>query len=118
MTASVLLLTLWVLSCGSGPQGPGEVAEAMLRAAQEKEFDRMLSYMSPEVQREMNLAALQGIEIISYSVDRIQYSDDSTSADVEYTITIRELGSGDTEVEDDEFELLRAADGQWVITDM
>ncbi len=119
-TAAIMALvcTIMVLSCGAGPQGPGEVAEAMFKAAQDGNYDEMLSYLSPEVQREMNIAALRGMEIISYSIDSIEYSEDSTSAEIEYTITIRETASGDTEVEDDEFELLKTAAGEWVIVDM
>jgi hypothetical protein len=119
-TAAIMALvfTIMVLSCGGGPQGPGEIAEAMFKAAQEGNYDEMLSYLSPEVQREMNIASLRGMEIISYSIDTIEYSEDSTSAEVEYTITFREIASGDTEVEDDEFELLKTASGEWVIVDM
>ena len=109
---------LSMMSCGGGAEGPGEVVEAMFEAARAGDYDEMLGYMSPEVQREMNVAALRGIEIISYTIDTITFSEDSTMAEIEYTITVRELVSGDTEVEDDEFELLKAADGSWVIVDM
>lgn len=114
----VLPAALSMISCGGGAKGPGDVVAAMFEAARAGNYDEMLGYMSPEVQREMNVAALRGIEIVSYTIDTISYSEDSTMADIEYTLTVRELGSGDTEVEDNEFELLKDVDGNWVIVDM
>ena len=108
---------VWLVSCG-GPKGPAQVAEAMLRAAQERDYDEMLSYMSPEVQREMNMAALAGMEIVSFSIDEVEYSFDSTMVDLEYTITVKRLHDGETDVEEDEFELMKDAEGRWVIVDM
>ncbi|OPL18392.1 MAG: hypothetical protein AVO35_05995 [Candidatus Aegiribacteria sp. MLS_C] len=78
----------------------------------------MLGYTSPEVQAEVNLGALEGMEIISYSVDAVEVSGDGNRADVEFTITLRNIATGQTEVEDDEMELLRTASGEWYIVDM
>lgn len=117
---SMLLLTLipvLAASCG-GPKEPAEVVEAMFRAAQEGDHETMLGYMSPEVQAEMNLEALEGIEIISYAIDAAEISDDGNRADVEFTVTLRNITTGEIEVEDDEMELLRTASGDWYIVDM
>lgn len=114
----VAIIAMITASCGEGPQGPVEVVEAMFTAAQDGDYDTMMEYMSPEVQNEINVAALSGMEIVSWSVDEVEMSPDSTRVDVEFTITIRNISTGETEVEDDEIELMKTASGEWYIVDM
>ena len=90
----------------------------MLEAAQARDYDKMYTFMSPEMQGEINEAALAWIEIVSFTIDEIEYSADSTEVEVEYTITLKELDSGDTEVESDDMDLIRTSAGDWLIVDM
>jgi hypothetical protein len=113
-----LLFMLLPVSCGGGPAGPGEVAEAMFRAAQERDYDRMFEYLAPEARDEVNVASLQGMEIVSYSIDEVEYSDDSTSAEVEFTIVVRSIRSGETDEDREDMDLVRNEDGEWMIVDM
>lgn len=117
------LITLAVfagaVSCGKdAPAGPGEIAHSMLEAAQAGDYDKMKSYMSTEMQAEFNEAMLDGIEIVSFSIDEIKYDHDSTEVEVEYTITIKEIDSGETDTDDEDMDLELNSDGEWIITDM
>lgn len=107
------------ISCGAEiAAGPEEIAERMFEAAQAGDYDRMKSYMSSEMQMEINEAVLAGIEIISFTIDEIEYSDDSTEVELEYTLTLKELDSGDTEVVEDDMEMIRTSEREWVIVEM
>ncbi|MCK4806256.1 MAG: nuclear transport factor 2 family protein [Candidatus Aegiribacteria sp.] len=120
---SIALISLAVfagaVSCGGkAPAGPKEIAERMFEAAQARDYDKMYTFMSPEMQDEINEAVLARIEIISFTIDEIEYSDDSTEVEVEYTLTLKELGSGDTEVMEEDMDMIRTSEGEWVIVDM
>ena len=106
-------------SCGTeASAGPEEIAERMFEAAQAGDYDKMYTCMSPEMQDEINEAALAGIEIVSFTIGEIEYSDDSTEVELDYTITIRNILEGDTEVESDDMDLIRTSAGEWLIVDM
>ena len=90
----------------------------MLEAAQAGEYDRMRSYMSTEMHAQFNDAMLDEIEIVSFSIDEIDYSRDSTEAEIEYTITVREINSGETDTDDDDMDLELDSNGEWIIVDM
>lgn len=114
-----MIILTGAVSCGSStPAGPGEIAESMLGAAQAGEYDRMKSYMSAEMQAEFNEAMLDGIEIVFFSIDEINYDHDSTEVEVEYTITIKEIDSGETYTDNDDMDLELNSDGEWIILDM
>lgn len=114
-----LAVFVLVISCGEeAPAGPAEIAERMFEAVQARDYDKMYSYMSQEMQTEFNEAMLEGIEIVSFSIDEIDYSRDSTEAEVEYTITIREIDSGETDTDDDDMDMELNSNGEWIITDM
>jgi len=119
---TVEVLTIIILagavSCGSTPAGPEEVAQSMFEAAQAHQFDKMKSFLSPDMQGEINEAALAGIELVSFSIDKIDYSTDSTSVEMEYTITTKNIRSGETEVENDDMDLELNANGEWIIVDL
>ena len=120
---SIVLISLafftLILSCGAEvPAGPEEIAERMLEAAQAGEYDRMRSYMSTEMHAQFNDAMLGEIEIVSFSIDEIDYSQDSTEAEIEYTITVREIASGETDTDDDDMDLELNSNGEWIIVDM
>jgi len=119
-TAAVLMIILTgVLSCGtSAPAGPEEIAQSILEAAQSGEFDKMMSYMSVELQREFDEAMLSRIEIVSFSIDEIDYDSDSTEAEIEYTITIKEITSGELDTDDQDMELELNSDGVWIVVDI
>ncbi|MCK5117093.1 MAG: hypothetical protein KAR44_10865 [Candidatus Aegiribacteria sp.] len=116
MSLAVLALAI---SCGATvPAGPEDIAERMFEAAQARDYDKMYTCMSPEMQGEINEAALAGIEIISFTIDEIEYSDDSTEVELEYTITLKEIQSGETEVTTDDMDMIMTSEGDWIITDM
>ncbi|MEN8209004.1 MAG: hypothetical protein ABFR50_07110 [Candidatus Fermentibacteria bacterium] len=117
--ASLVILAVSI-SCGAeAPADPAEIAENMLKAAQTGEYDRMRSYMSEEMHTEFNDAMLDDIEIISYTIDEIEYNQDNTEAEVTYSITLRERGSeGDAEVMQDDMNLIMTSSGDWIITEM
>ena len=121
ISIALILFAVFTLaiSCGAeAPVDPEQIAERMFEAAQARDYDKMRSYMSTEMHAEFNDAMLDRIEIVSFSVDKIDYDIDSTEVEVEYTITFRELESGDTEVMEDDMELIRTIDGDWIITEM
>jgi hypothetical protein len=105
------------LSCGA-PAGPEETALQMFEAAQDRDYDRMMSFLSPEMQGEINEAALIGVEIISYSVGEIEYSDDSTEVELDYTVVMKHIATGESRTEDDDMDMIRTSEGNWVITHM
>ncbi len=114
-----LAVFVLILSCGAEvPPGPEIIAERMLEAAQAGEYDRMRSYMSTEMHAQFNDAMLDEIEIVSFSIDEIDYSRDSTEAEIEYTITVREIASGETDTDDDDMDLELNSNGEWIIIDM
>lgn len=115
----MLIIVTGAVSCGSStPAGPEEIAAGMLEAAQSGDYDKMKSYLSAEMQAEFNEAMLDGIEIVSFSIDEIDYDRDSTEAEVEYTITIKEIDSGETDTDDNDMDLELNSDGEWIIVDM
>lgn len=115
---SFAVFTLAV-SCGAGaPADPETIAVRMFEAAQARDYDKMYTFMSPEMQGEINEAALAGIEIVSFTIGDIEYSDDSTEVELDYTITIKEIQSGETDVETDDMDMIRTSEGDWIITDM
>jgi predicted lipid-binding transport protein (Tim44 family) len=117
--AVLMIILTGAVSCGSStPAGPGEIAQSMLEAAQAGDYDKMKSYMSAEMQSEFNEAMLDGIEIVSFSIDEIDYDHDSTEVEVEYTITIKEIDSGETDTDDQDMDLELNSDGEWIILDM
>lgn len=119
VVAALMIILTGAVSCGSStPAGPGEIARSMLEAAQARQYDRMKSYMSTEMQAEFNEAMLDGIEIVSFSIDEIDYDRDSTEVEIEYTITIKEIGSGETDTDDEDMDLELNSDGDWIIVDM
>lgn len=99
------------LSCGSGPDGPREVAECMFEAAQAGDYERMKSFMSPEMQGKINEGTLAVIEIISFSIDEVEFSEDSTEAELEFTITLKNIFTGETETEEDDLDMMRTSEG-------
>ena len=114
-----LAVSVLAISCGAeAPADPAEIAERMFEAVQARDYDRMFGYMSTELQTEFNEAMLDGIEIVSFSIDAIDYSRDSTEVEVEYTITIREIDSGKTDTDDDDMDMELNSNGEWKITDM
>ncbi len=120
---SIALISLAVLalviSCGTeAPADPAEIAERMFEAAQVRDYDKMYTFMSPETQDEINEAALAGIEIVSFTIGDIEYSDDSTEVELDYTITIKNITNGDTEVMEDDMDMIMTSEGDWIITDM
>ena len=120
---SIPLVTLVIIalsiSCGAEePSGPQDTAKRMLEAVQNRDYDKMNTFMSPEMQNEINEAALAGIEIVSFTIGEIEYSDDSTEVELDYTITIKNIRTGDTEVESDDMDLIRTSGGDWIIVDM
>ena len=116
---SIFVTVTLAVSCGStAPTGPGETAERMLEAAQAHDYDLMRSFFSPEAQSEINEAALAGIEIISFSIDEIDYSNDSIEVEIDYTITIKEIGSGETDTDDEDMDMELNSDGEWIIVDL
>ncbi|MCD4700731.1 MAG: hypothetical protein K8S24_02635 [Candidatus Aegiribacteria sp.] len=120
-TIALISLTVFALaiSCGAEvPADPAEIAEGMFEAAQARDYDKMRSYMSAEMQAEFNDALLNRIEIVSFSIDEIDYSNDSTEVEIDYTITIREIDSGETDTDDDDMDMELNSNGEWKITDM
>lgn len=115
---SMLIIIVAAASCGSTPAGPVEIAERMLEAAQARDYDLMRSYLSPEAQGEINVAALAGIEIVSFSIDEVDYSNDSTEVEIDYTITIKEIMSGETDTDDEDMDLELNSDGEWIIVNI
>jgi len=120
---SIAFISLAVLSlsisCGTeAPAGPEEIARRMFEAAQSHNYDKMYTCMSPEMQNEINEAALAGIEIVSFTIDQIEYSPDSTEAELEYSVTLKHIATGETEVESDDMDLIRTSAGDWLIVDM
>ena len=120
---SIAMISLAVfalsISCGAEvPAGPEDIAERMFEAAQARDYDKMYTFMSPEMQDEINEAALAGIEIVSFTIDEIEYSHDSTEVELEYTITMKEIQSGETDVTVDDMDMIRTSEGDWIITDM
>ncbi|RKZ09665.1 hypothetical protein DRQ25_05620 [Candidatus Fermentibacteria bacterium] len=120
---SIVLISLAVftliLSCGAEvPAGPEEIAERMFEAAQARDYDKMYTFMAPEMQDEISEAALAEIEIVSYSIGEIEYSEDSTEVELEYSITIKEIMSGETDTDDDDMDLELDSNGEWIIVDM
>ncbi len=118
--AAVLMIILTVVvSCGSSvPAGPEEVAQSMLDAAQSGDYDKMKSYMSAEMQAEFNEAMLADIEIVSFSLDEIDYDRDSTEVEIEYTITVKEISSGEMDTDDQDMDLELNSDGEWIVVDI
>ena len=57
-------------------------------------------------------------EIISFTIGEIEYSDDSTEVELDYTITIKNIIGGDTDVETDDMEMIKTSEGDWIIIDM
>ncbi len=116
MSLAVLALAI---SCGAEvPAGPEDIAERMFEAAQARDYDKMYSFMSPQMQDEINEAALVGIEIVSFTIGEIEYSDDSTEVELEYTITVKEIMSGETDVTNDDMDMIMTSGGDWIIIDM
>ncbi len=114
-----LAVFVLILSCGAEvPPGPETIAVRMFEAAQARDYDKMYTFMSPEMQDEINEAALAGIEILSFTIGNIEYSHDSTEVELDYTITIKNITNGDTEVESDDMEMIRTSGGDWIIIEM
>ena len=119
MATIFMIILAGIVSCGSStPAGPGKIAQSMLEAAQAGDYEEMKSYMSAEMQSEFNEAMLDGIEIVSFSIDEIYYDHDSTEVEIEYTITIKETDSGETDTDDEDMDLELNSDGEWIIVDM
>jgi len=115
---AVLPLVL-LLACGvEEAKGPGNVAAAMFEALQEGDIQEMQSYLSPEMQREMDPEMLENLEVISFSLGEPEYNPDSTEAEIDYTVTLKELVSGDVETEEDDMDLILDSSGAWVIVDI
>ena len=115
---SLAVFTL-TISCGAEePSGPQDIAERMFEAVQARDYDKMYTFMSPEMQNEINEAALAGIEIVSFTIDEIEYSGDSTEVELEYTITVKEIQSGETDVTTDDMDMIMTNEGDWIIIDM
>jgi hypothetical protein len=117
--ALLMIVLTGAVSCGSSkPAGPGEIAQSMLEAAQAGQYDKMKSFMSAEMRADFNEAMLDGIEIVSFSIDEIDYDHDSTEVEIEYTITIKEIDSGETDTDDEDMDLELNSNGEWIIVDM
>ncbi len=121
ISISIISLAVFALaiSCGAEvPAGPEDIAKRMFEAAQARDYDRMYTFMSPEMQDEINEAALAGMEIVSFTIGEIEYSDDSTEVELEYTITVKEIMSGETDVTNDDMDMIMTSEGDWIIIDM
>ncbi len=121
ISISIISLAVFALaiSCGAEvPAGPEDIAQRMFEAAQAREYDKMYTCMSPQMQDEINEAALAGMEIVSFTIGEIEYSDDSTEVELEYTITTKEIMSGETDVTNDDMDMIMTSEGDWIIIDM
>ena len=121
ISVAFISLTIFSLSisCGAeAPAGPEDIAQRMFEAAQARDYEKMYTCMSPHMQDEINEAALAGIEIVSITIGEIEYSDDSTEVELEYTITVKEIMSGETDVTNDDMDMIMTSEGDWIIIDM
>lgn len=119
VVAILMIVVAGAVSCGSTPAGPREVAQSMLEAAKAGQYDKMKSYLSPEMKSEFNEAMFEGIEIVSFSIDdELDYDNDSTEVEIDYTITIKELESGEADTDNNEIEMELNSDGEWIIVDL
>jgi len=107
--------TVLLSGCGS-KTGPGDVVREFFQHLQHGRTDSTMELLASDLHEEM-LEEFEGKQIVRFTIDEVDISEDSCSATVSWKIEIIDENSPDTN-EGNEWELTRSNDGTWLITDL
>ncbi|MBN2585901.1 MAG: hypothetical protein JXR55_01285 [Candidatus Fermentibacteraceae bacterium] len=112
-----MMMAASVLPSACGVQsGPGEVVREFFQHLQNGRRDSAMELLAPDLHEEM-LEEFEGKQIVRFTIDEIDISEDGCSAAVSWNAEVIDENSPDTD-EGNEMELTRSSDGTWLITDL
>ena len=116
-TLILLMMATTVLLSGCGSKtGPGDVVREFFQHLQHGRTDSAMELLASDLREEM-LEEFEGKQIVRFTIDEVDISEDSCSATVSWKTEVIDENSPDTN-EGNEWELTRSSDGTWLITDL